>query len=56
LQPFDARDLTIDVEAVTCCEHTLPDDAAGLTNPSFRPWKNETDTGVDNGLLNGVNP
>ena len=33
--------LTINVEALTCCERALADDAACLTNPSFGPWKNE---------------
>ena len=28
LQLFHARDLTINVEALTCCERALPDDAA----------------------------
>ena len=28
LQLFHVRDLTINVEAVTCCERALPDDAA----------------------------
>ena len=28
LQLFHVRDLTVNVEAVTCCERALPDDAA----------------------------
>jgi hypothetical protein len=39
---FDARDLTTNVEALTCCERGCLTLQRALTNPSFGPWKNET--------------
>jgi len=36
LQVFHVRDLTVNVEAVTCCERTLPGDAACPYKPQIR--------------------